>query len=186
MQGLTKRFDGVIAVNAVNLEVKQGEIVGLIGPNGAGKTTLFRLGDRLPQADCRQRQFPRRRYHADAAASPGLLGIVCTFQKTAVFPDVTVSRRSYGPAPQDQCGRSMRCVCSARARHQREEDATRVRAAEVLDFLGLTACASQRAGSLSYGQQRLVELAIALAAEPELLLLDEPAAGLTRPNRRSW
>ena len=68
--------------------------------------------------------------------------------------------------------------CSALRGTGREESATRARAAEVLDFLGLTACADQRAGGLSYGQQRLVELAIALAAEPELLMLDEPAAGL--------
>lgn len=177
VRGLTKRFGGVTAVNNVDLEVKQGEIVGLIGPNGAGKTTLFGMvtgflkptsGDVYFRGEDITRMPPHRR---------GLLGIVCTFQKTAVFPAVTVAQAvRMGQHRKTSAGVIDALIGSAR--HRREEEATHARAVEILDFLGLAACADQRSGSLSYGQQRLVELAIALAAEPELLLLDEPAAGL--------
>jgi branched-chain amino acid transport system ATP-binding protein len=177
VQGLTKRFDGVTAVNSVNLEVKQGEIVALIGPNGAGKTTLFGMVTGFLKPSAGKVYFRG----ADITRMPpyrrGLLGIVCTFQKTAIFPDVTVLQAvRMGQHRKTSAGVVDALIGSAR--HQREESATKTRAAEILDFVGLGACADQRAGSLSYGQQRLVELAIALAAEPELLLLDEPAAGL--------
>ena len=177
VEGLTKRFDGVIAVNAVDLEVNQGEIVGLIGPNGAGKTTLFSLVTGFLKPTTGNVHFRGVDITRMAPHRRALLGIVCTFQKTAVFPDVTVEQAvRIGQHRKTSAG--VVDALFGTARHWREEQATRVRAAEVLDFLGLTACAHQRAGSLSYGQQRLVELAIALAAEPELLLLDEPAAGL--------
>jgi branched-chain amino acid transport system ATP-binding protein len=177
VRGLTKRFGGVTAVNAVDLDVGPGEIVGLIGPNGAGKTTLFNMvtGFLKPTAGTVAFQgsdiiemLPHRR---------GLLGIVCTFQKTAVFSDVTVLQAvRMGQHRVTHSGFVDALLRTAR--HLRDEEVTRTRAIELLDFLGLRACADQRSGSLSYGQQRLVELAIALAAEPRLLLLDEPAAGL--------
>ena len=177
VQGLTKRFGDVTAVNGMDLEVKQGEIIGLIGPNGAGKTTLFSMVTGFLKPTAGKVYFRS----ADITRMPphrrGLLGIVCTFQKTAVFPDVTVTQAiRMGQHRKTSAG--VVDALFGTALHRREEYATRVRAVEILDFLGLTACAGQRAGSLSYGQQRLVELAIALAAEPELLMLDEPAAGL--------
>jgi branched-chain amino acid transport system ATP-binding protein len=177
VQGLTKQFGGVTAVNGVDLDVKQGEIVGLIGPNGAGKTTLFNMVTGFLKPNAGKVLFRGVDITRMPSHRRGLLGIVCTFQKTAVFPDVTVAQA----VRMGQHRKTTTGVVDAlfgTARHRREEDATRVHAIEVLNFLGLTACAGQRAGSLSYGQQRLVELAIALAAEPELLLLDEPAAGL--------
>jgi len=177
VKGLTKRFGGVTAVNAVNLEVKQGEIVGLIGPNGAGKTTLFGLVTGFVKPSAGKVYFRG----ADITHMPphrrGMLGIVCTFQKTALFPDVTVEQAVRMGQHRKTSAGALDALLGT-PRHQREEDATRVRAAAVLDLLGLTACARRQAGSLSYGQQRLVELAIALAADPDLLLLDEPAAGL--------
>jgi branched-chain amino acid transport system ATP-binding protein len=177
VKGLTKRFGGVTAVGSVNLEVKQGEIVALIGPNGAGKTTLFGMVAGLLKPSAGKVYFRG----ADITRMPphrrGLRGIVCTFQKTAIFTDVTVLQAvRMGQHRKTSSGVIDALIGSAQ--HQREEIATKARAAEVLDSVGLRACADQRAGSLSYGQQRLVELAIALAAEPELLLLDEPAAGL--------
>ena len=177
VEGLTKRFGGVTAVGSVNLEVKPGEIVALIGPNGAGKTTLFGMVAGFLKPSTGKVYFRG----ADITRMPphrrGLLGIVCTFQKTAIFADVTVLQAvRIGQHRKTRSGVIDALIGSAR--HRREEHATTARAAEVLDFVGLGACADQRAGSLSYGQQRLVELAIALAAEPELLLLDEPAAGL--------
>ena len=177
VQGLTKRFGGVTAVNNVNLVVKQGEIIGLIGPNGAGKTTLFSMVTGFLKPTAGEVHFRG----ADITRMPphrrGLLGIVCTFQKTAVFPGVTVTQAvRMGQHRKTNAGVVDALLGTALHRH--DEEVTRARAAELLEFLGLTHCADQLAGSLSYGQQRLVELAIALAAEPELLLLDEPAAGL--------
>ena len=177
VQGLTKRFGGVTAVNNVNLVVKQGEIIGLIGPNGAGKTTLFSMVTGFLKPTAGEVHFRG----ADITRMPphrrGLLGIVCTFQKTAVFPGVTVTQAvRMGQHRKTNAGAVDALLGTALHRH--DEEVTRARAAELLEFLGLTHCADQLAGSLSYGQQRLVELAIALAAEPELLLLDEPAAGL--------
>jgi branched-chain amino acid transport system ATP-binding protein len=177
VQELTKRFDGVTAVNGINLEVNQGEVVGLIGPNGAGKTTLFSMVTGFLKPTAGKVYFRG----ADITEMPphrrGMLGIVCTFQKTAVFPDVTVMQAvRMGQHRKTSAG--VLDALFATARHRHDEDITLTRASKLLEFLGLTGCADQRAGSLSYGQQRLVELAIALAAEPELLLLDEPAAGL--------
>ena len=177
VQGLTKRFGGVTAVNNVNLVVKQGEIIGLIGPNGAGKTTLFSMVTGFLKPTAGEVHFRG----ADITRMPphrrGLLGIVCTFQKTAVFPGVTVTQAvRMGQHRKTNAGAVDALLGTALHRH--DEEVTRARAAELLEFLGLTHCADQLSGSLSYGQQRLVELAIALAAEPELLLLDEPAAGL--------
>lgn len=177
VRGLTKRFGGVTAVNAVDLDVGEGEIVGLIGPNGAGKTTLFNMvtGFLKPTAGTVAFQG------ADITEMPphrrGLIGIVCTFQKTALFSDVTVLQ-AVRMGQHRVTHSSFVDALLRTARHRRDEEVTRTRAIELLDFLGLRACADQRSGSLSYGQQRLVELAIALAAEPRLLLLDEPAAGL--------
>ena len=177
VQRLTKRFDGLTAVNAVDLDVRQNEIVGLIGPNGAGKTTLFGMVTGFLKPTAGKVYFRG----VDITRMPpyrrGLLGIVCTFQKTAVFPDVTVTQ-AVRMGQHRKTSANVVDALFGTARHRSEESATRARAAEVLDFLGLTTCADQRAGGLSYGQQRLVELAIALAAEPELLMLDEPAAGL--------
>jgi branched-chain amino acid transport system ATP-binding protein len=177
VSGLTRRFGGVVAVNAVDLHVNAGEIVGLIGPNGAGKTTLFNMVTGFLKPSAGKVYFRGADVTATAPYRRGLLGIVCTFQKTAVFPNVTVAQAVR--IGQHRVTRSnVLDALMGTQRHRREETATTRRAAELLELLGLAGCAEQRAGSLSYGQQRLVELSIALAAEPELLLLDEPAAGL--------
>jgi branched-chain amino acid transport system ATP-binding protein len=177
VRGLTRRFGGVTAVNVVDLDVNQGEIVGLIGPNGAGKTTLFNMVTGFLKPTAGRVNFQGADITEMSPHRRGLLGIVCTFQKTAVFPDVSVMQA----VRMGQHRVTVSGVVDAlfrTARHRRDEEVTRKRASELLDFLGLAACANQRSASLSYGQQRLVELAIALAAEPKLLLLDEPAAGL--------
>lgn len=177
VEGLTKRFGGVVAVNQVDLAVESSEIVGLIGPNGAGKTTLFNMVTGFLKRTAGTVRFRGDDISALAPHRRAMRGIVCTFQKTAIFNGVTV----FQAVRMGQHRRTSAGVFDAllgTARHRQEEEATRVRAAELLDFLGLRACADKIAGSLSYGQQRLIELAIALAAEPDLLLLDEPAAGL--------
>jgi branched-chain amino acid transport system ATP-binding protein len=175
--GLTRRFGGVVAVNEVDLHVDPGEVVGLIGPNGAGKTTLFNMVTGFLRPTAGTVHFRGIDITSTPPHRRALLGIVCTFQKTAVFPNVTVAQAVR--IGQHRVTRSNAFdALFGTQRHRREETETATRATGLLDLLGLSGCAGERAGSLSYGQQRLVELAIALAAKPELLLLDEPAAGL--------
>ena len=177
--GLTRRFGGVVAVNEVDLHVDPGEVVGLIGPNGAGKTTLFNMVTGFLRPTAGRVHFRGIDITSTPPHRRAMLGIVCTFQKTAVFPNVTVAQAVR--IGQHRVTRSNAFdALFGTQRHRREETETATRATGLLDLLGLSGCAGERAGSLSYGQQRLVELAIALAAKPELLLLDEPAAGLNR------
>ncbi|MCZ7620815.1 MAG: ABC transporter ATP-binding protein [Myxococcota bacterium] len=177
VQGLTRRFGGLVAVNDVTFQVAPGEIAGLIGPNGAGKTTLFNMlaGSMEPSAG---------RIVFDGADCSGLparqmarLGVARTFQITSLFPGLTtfdnVVTGSY------RTGRSGWAQSLLRApSYRREETAAARRAREILSFVDLDSRADMLADDLSYGEQRRLEIAIALAAEPTLLLLDEPAAGM--------
>ena len=143
VKGLTKRFEGVTAVDAVDLEVRRGEIVGLIGPNGAGKTTLFGLVAGFAKPTAGKVYFRG----ADITGMPphrrGMLGIVCTFQKTALFPNVTVEQAVRMGQHRSTSAGAIDALLRT-SRHRREEAVTHVRAAEVLDLVGLTACADQR------------------------------------------
>jgi branched-chain amino acid transport system ATP-binding protein len=174
---LRRVFGGIIAVKDIDLQVAPHQIVALIGPNGAGKTTLFKMitgflkptsGRVLLEGTDVTRLPPHRRAQ---------LGVVCTFQRTAIFGGVTVLEAVR--MGQHRVGTSgIIDALLGTARHRREERDTTERAMAILKLVGLRGQAQSLAGALSYGQQRLVELAIALAAAPRLLLLDEPAAGL--------
>jgi branched-chain amino acid transport system ATP-binding protein len=174
---LRRVFGGIIAVNDIDLHVATREIVALIGPNGAGKTTLFKMitgflkpssGRVLLDGTDVTRLAPHRRAQ---------LGVVCTFQRTAIFGGVSVLEAvRIGQHRRGTSGVIDALVCSRR--HRGEERETTERAMAILQLVGLEGRAQSLAAALSYGQQRLVELAIALGAAPRLLLLDEPAAGL--------
>ncbi len=177
VNNLSKRFGGLQAVKDVSFSVEQGMIKAVIGPNGAGKTTLFNLvsGFLAPDAGSvafRGRQLQGRRPHEIAAA-----GVSRTFQHIRLFPRMTALENVL-------VGRHVRSRAGFVAGMLnlpwtwQEEREVRERSLEVMDFLGIAALAAAEAGSLSYGQQRTVELARALASEPQMLLLDEPAAGL--------
>ena len=175
--GLSKRFGGVQAVREVSFRVERGTVKGLIGPNGAGKTTLFNLvsGHLAPDAgEIRLRGAP---IHGRPPHRIAALGLSRTFQSIKLFGHMTALENV-------MVGRHVRSRAGMLAgmlrlpASRREEREIERRALEALDLLGAGPLAHQEAGSLSYGQQRAVELARALAAEPELLLLDEPAAGL--------
>ena len=177
VRGLHKRFGGLHAVRDVSLEVRQGSIKAVIGPNGAGKTTLFHLvsGFLAPdQGTVRLRGEPiqGRPPHEVAAC-----GLSRTFQHIRLFAHMTALENV-------MVGRHLRSRAGFLAGMfhlpwtWREERAIRERSLELMEFLGIAALADRDARSLSYGQQRGVELARALASEPVLLLLDEPAAGL--------
>ncbi|MDP9293841.1 MAG: ABC transporter ATP-binding protein, partial [Actinomycetota bacterium] len=177
LDGVTRRYGGVCAVDAVSLEVAPGERHVVIGPNGAGKTTLFKLISRLePLSDGRIEMFGRdvSRMSAHKVAR---LGLARTYQITQVFPRLRVIENVMlavlGSRP-----RKFRMLRSAMG----DADAVR-KAEETLERVGLGGLGGTLAAELGHGQQRQLEVGLALAGEPKLLLLDEPAAGLSGADR---
>lgn len=176
---LFKSFGGILAVHDVNLAIRTGEITALIGPNGAGKTTLFNLISGTHSLDRGDIVFEGRRISGLAPHQIAALGVVRTFQNLQIFGNMTVLENvMVGCHLQGQTG-----FITAALRWPgvaAEEARLNAQAMEYLGMVGLAHHANHLAASLPYGQQRLVEIARALAAHPKLLLLDEPAAGLTR------
>lgn len=176
-RALIKRFGGVAAVDGVSLEVGRGRIVGLIGPNGAGKTTLFDLiaGEQRPTSgSISLNGVAVQRAPPDARLQHGLGR---TFQIPRPFPGMTLIENVMLGA-QGQSGERIWPNWLAPGRVAREERACRDRAMDLLRFVALDGLALSPARILSGGQRKLLELARALMAEPSLLLLDEPAAGV--------
>ncbi|MGW0915041.1 ABC transporter ATP-binding protein [Streptomyces sp. NPDC002784] len=182
-RGVTMRFGGLTAVRNVDLTVNSGEIVGLIGPNGAGKTTFFNCltGLYIPtEGEVRHRGtvLPPKSFKVTAA------GIARTFQNIRLFANMTVLENVL-------VGRHTRTkegLWSALLRgpgFHKAEAASRARAMELLEFVGLAAKSEHLARNLPYGEQRKLEIARALASEPSLLLLDEPTAGMNPQETRA-
>jgi branched-chain amino acid transport system ATP-binding protein len=178
LQAVRKVFDGVVAVDEVSLDIDTGSLCGLIGPNGAGKTTLFNCisGLHVPTAGqvlLEGEILSGRPMHVIARR-----GVARTFQNLQIFGSLSVLENVLTGAHRH--GHQGLLPTLFRLPGQRvEERELRRRATEALDFVGLADRADEAAASLPPGQQRLVEIARALASEPRLLLLDEPAAGLT-------
>ena len=169
---LTKRFGGFTAVNDVHLEVRRGTIHALIGPNGAGKTTCFNLLTKFVQPTSGSIRFKGRDITGMRAADIARQGLVRSFQISAVFPRLT-ALENVRIALQRRRGDSFDFWRSERAlAHYDAEAMAR------LDDVGLTAFAETPAGELPYGRKRALEIATTLALEPEVLLLDEPMAGM--------
>jgi branched-chain amino acid transport system ATP-binding protein len=177
VQDLTVRFRGLVAVDHVSFAVEAGTVHGLIGPNGAGKTTCFNLVSGL---------IPPSGGHVALAGTPldGLpswkrtrAGLSRTFQNIRMFQEMTV-RENVMTGMQARMQASIPEILSRLGRFRPEETAAKARADELLEFVGLAASADRRAGDLPYGDQRRLEIARALASDPKLLLLDEPAAGM--------
>jgi branched-chain amino acid transport system permease protein len=179
-QGLTKTFHGVTVVSDVSFEVLQGRVTGLIGPNGAGKsTTLAMLAGTLPSSGGRV-FFEGKDITSMPSNERAKNGLVRTFQLASEFKKLTVLENLVSAIP-NQSGDSFRGAMRGRRYWGREDKENIARAMEVLEGFGLTQYADAYAGGLSGGQRRLVEIMRALLAEPKVLLLDEPMAGV-HPN----
>lgn len=177
VRGVTVRFGGIVALDGVTFDVPQGGICGLIGPNGAGKTTLFNCLSRLYQYQDGDIHFEGKSITATPAHDMAGLGIGRTFQNLAMFKTISVERNvMIGAHCRSKAGflASALGLGSVKA----EEERLRERAAQIMDYMKLTPHAQRLVGDLPFGIQKRVEMARALAADPKLLLLDEPAAGL--------
>ena len=175
--GASKRFGGLQALSDVGIRIRRGQIYGLIGPNGAGKTTFFNVITGMYTPDSGEFSLEGSAYRPQAVHQVAREGIARTFQNIRLFPDMTALENV-------MVGRHLRGRAGFVAGMlrlgwtRREEEAVREKARELMEFLGIGALADREATSLAYGQQRAVELARALACEPRMVLLDEPAAGL--------
>ncbi len=182
IEDVSVHFGGLKAVERVSLEVPQGQIVALIGPNGAGKTTLFNAVSRLQPLTSGRIWFGGLEITKLDAASAARLGMARTFQNLRIFVNMSVLENVLVG-----CHRHERTGLWAGGlglpSQRREERVSRARALAALELVGLKEKAMLPASSLPYGQQRLVEIARALASEPRLLLLDEPAAGMNTAER---
>lgn len=165
VSGVTKSFGGLRALSECSLEVAKGSVTGLIGPNGSGKTTMFNVITGYERADSGTIRFDGRDVSGFAADKVGGLGLGRTFQLTRVFGRLNLLD-------------NIRVGSRGVPRSRRKELYCDERCHELLDFVGLTRLAREQAGSLSYGQRKLVELAMVLAQEPSVILLDEPAGGI--------
>ena len=179
-----KRFGGLQALSGVSLSVMRGHIHGLIGPNGAGKTTCFNVITGLYQPDEGEFMLDGRAYSPSAPHRVAQAGIARTFQNIRLFGDMSALENV-------MVGRHVRTrqgVLGAILRHRaaRDEEAQiRARAFALLDFVGIAPLAHRTARTLSYGDQRRLEIARALATEPLLLALDEPAAGMNATEKEA-
>jgi branched-chain amino acid transport system ATP-binding protein len=170
--GLTKEFKGFIAVKNVDLTVRRHTIHALIGPNGAGKTTCFNLLTHFLTATSGRIEFNGRDITGNSPAAIARMGLVRSFQISAVFPHLSV-RENVRIALQRKLGNSFYFW-----RSEKVLDALDGRAMELVEAVGLQAFAETQAVDLPYGRKRALEIATTLALEPEMMLLDEPMAGL--------
>ena len=168
-QGISKAFGGIRALDMCSISVEKGSITGLIGPNGSGKTTLFNVMTGYERVDTGQVRFLDQMITNVTPDRVFRLGVGRTFQLTRIFPRLTVLENMHVAAQRNDLKGLLSRWSST---HEQK------RALELLDFVGLTPLKNQPAGNLSYGQKKLLEFAFVLIAEPQVILLDEPAGGV--------
>jgi branched-chain amino acid transport system ATP-binding protein len=183
VQGISKRFGGLQALSDVGMRIERGQVYGLIGPNGAGKTTFFNVITGLYTPDTGRFELAGKPYQPTAVHEVAKAGIARTFQNIRLFADMTVLENV-------MVGRHVRTgsgLLGAIFRSKAfvaEEAAIEQRAHELLAYVGIAELADYKARTLSYGDQRRLEIARALATDPQLLALDEPAAGMNATEKR--
>lgn len=177
MKGVSKHFGGIAAVRNVNISVSQGSIAGLIGPNGAGKTTIFNLITGTYMPDEGQILLNGLNLAGRKPFETARTGITRTFQNLQLFSSMTVLENVMTGAYLKGQNGFIRSLFT-RPLHSREEKRIRDESLLLLEEVGLAGLADSQAAVLPFGQQRLLEIARALASAPNLILLDEPAAGL--------
>jgi branched-chain amino acid transport system ATP-binding protein len=175
--GVSKRFGGLQALSDVGITIHKGQVYGLIGPNGAGKTTFFNVITGLYTPDSGTFELGGAPYQPTAVHDVARAGIARTFQNIRLFPEMTALENV-------MVGRHVRTSSGLvgavfrTASFKAEEAAIAARAQELLDYVGIGEYAPYKARTLSYGDQRRLEIARALATDPKLIALDEPAAGM--------
>jgi branched-chain amino acid transport system ATP-binding protein len=177
VRGVTKVFGGLTAVKDLTMNVRQGALYGLIGPNGAGKTTVFNLLTGVYDPTAGEVLLGGKRIDGRQAFEIAKLGMARTFQNIRLFPDMTVLENVMA-ARHLRSRQTMADAVFGTSRHHSEERQAEQRAMELLKIFGLDGAAGEAATGLPYGSQRRLEIARALATDPKVLLLDEPAAGM--------
>jgi branched-chain amino acid transport system ATP-binding protein len=184
VKGVNKRFGGLQALSDVGVTIREGMIYGLIGPNGAGKTTFFNVITGLYQPDSGSFELDGSPYSPSAPHEVAKAGIARTFQNIRLFGEMTALENvMVGRHVRTHAGVIGAVLRTPGAR--REEAAIRERAFELLTYVGIAKYADYRARTLSYGDQRRLEIARALATDPKLVALDEPAAGMNATEKVS-
>ena len=174
---VSKRFGGLQALSDVGIEIQRGQVYGLIGPNGAGKTTFFNVLTGLYTPDSGSFELAGKPYTPKAVHEVARAGIARTFQNIRLFAEMTALENV-------MVGRHVRTrsgllgAIFRSSGFKREEKEIAVRAQELLDYVGIGKLADYKSRTLSYGDQRRLEIARALATDPQLIALDEPAAGM--------
>jgi branched-chain amino acid transport system ATP-binding protein len=177
LKSVTMRFGGLVALNAVDLTIREGEIFALIGPNGAGKTTVFNVVTGVYQPSDGQVDFAGGRIDGKKRFAVTKLGVARTFQNVRLFHNMSALENvMVGADAHHRTG--LGGAALGLPWHRREEREGRAKARELLEFVGIPRRSEETAKNLPYGDQRRLEIARALATDPKLLMLDEPAAGM--------
>jgi branched-chain amino acid transport system permease protein len=175
------QFGGLKALNQVNLDIVRGSVHGLIGPNGSGKSTMMNVLTGIYKPTSGQIEFEGRVISGSTPAAIALGGVARTFQNVQLFGEMTAIENVLVGLHHTFKSNVFDVILHT-PRYRREEREARLRAASLLQFVGLASLANEEARNLPYGKQRLLEIGRALGLSPKLLLLDEPAAGLTAPD----
>lgn len=183
-RGVSKRYGGLQALADVGIRIGRGQVYGLIGPNGAGKTTFFNVLTGLAVPDAGEFELDGQPYFPKEAHRVAQLGIARTFQNIRLFPDMTALENVMVGRHARARANALDAVLRTR-RARREEEAIRSDALRLMQEIGIERYAQHQARTLPYGDQRRLEIARALATDPKLLALDEPAAGMNATEKQA-